>query len=165
MSRWVLDASPLILLGKIDRLGILPALNNEIDVPVQVVEEIRAGSASDRARVWLEASSNKDVSIIREKPDPGILSLGLGSGETAVLSVCASSEAPCTAVLDDKSARNVAKCMGIPCLGTIGILLRAKRAGIVPCMGTDIRELQRIGANLSDALVREALKLAGEPQR
>jgi hypothetical protein len=40
LTRWVVDASPLILLGNSEQLGLLGALADRIAVPRAVVEEV-----------------------------------------------------------------------------------------------------------------------------
>ena len=42
-SRWVVNASPLILLGKIGQIGLLSALAARIAVPQAVAEAVGAG--------------------------------------------------------------------------------------------------------------------------
>jgi predicted nucleic acid-binding protein len=39
--RWVVDASPLILLGKVDQIQILGALASDIAVPGAVIREMK----------------------------------------------------------------------------------------------------------------------------
>ena len=51
---WVVNASPLVVLAKIGQLDLLLAPNRALVIPEAVVEEIRAGDASDPARIALE---------------------------------------------------------------------------------------------------------------
>lgn len=49
MSRvWVVNASPLILLGKIDRVDLLSQLSDELIVPDVVVREVGAKPDGER---------------------------------------------------------------------------------------------------------------------
>ena len=43
----VADASPLILLGRVDRLGLLRAISHEVLVPPQVLREIDVKGKGD----------------------------------------------------------------------------------------------------------------------
>lgn len=54
-ERWIIDASPLILLGKSGQLGWLPQMGR-ILVPESVASEVAAGSPTDPARQWLAAA-------------------------------------------------------------------------------------------------------------
>ncbi len=51
-SRWVVNASPLILLAKVGQIDLLAKLTDELVVPSAVVAEVQEGPASDPARVW-----------------------------------------------------------------------------------------------------------------
>ena len=53
MSAWVLDASPLILLGKLGRLEWLPEPTQNYWIPQAVVTEILAGPEDDLTRRWM----------------------------------------------------------------------------------------------------------------
>ena len=65
-------------------------------------------------------------------------------------------------VLDDRRARELAHRMGLKVIGTVGILVRAKRAGLLTWINPVLNELIEKGFRLSDDLRREALRLAGE---
>lgn len=84
-NRWVVNASPLILLAKVGRIDLLPKLAAELVIPASVADEIRAGPPDDPARNWLVSAAAPRI-----KPDAPIAaeiaSWDLGAGETAVLS-------------------------------------------------------------------------------
>ncbi len=49
-SYWVVNASPIIALAKVDRLDLLLSSARTLVIPDAVVQEIRAGPAGDPAR-------------------------------------------------------------------------------------------------------------------
>lgn len=51
--RWVANASPLILLGKIAQIHLLPNLAQALVIPAGVASEVDAGPDTDPARQWL----------------------------------------------------------------------------------------------------------------
>ena len=53
-ERWVVNASPLILLAKVDHLDLLDQLSESFVVPEAAVAEILAGPPNDPARLFLE---------------------------------------------------------------------------------------------------------------
>jgi predicted nucleic acid-binding protein len=65
-------------------------------------------------------------------------------------------------IVDDRQARTIARQLGIVIHGTVGILLQAKRAQLVPCIAPILEDMRGKGYWLSDALVEAALKLSGE---
>lgn len=65
-------------------------------------------------------------------------------------------------VLDDLAARKFAQTFQLPLLGTLGLLLRAKNAGLIGEIAPLIQGLEAAGANLSPAVIAHALALANE---
>ena len=49
-ERWVLNASPLIVLARVGHEHLFEALADDVVVPRAVAEEIDAGPSDDRAR-------------------------------------------------------------------------------------------------------------------
>lgn len=93
--------------------------------------------------------------------EPRIVAWDLGAGETAVLShSMRRRDAVC--VVDDRAARDSAAVFGLKVAGSVGILLRAKRAGLMAAVRPEIAALLNAGAQLSKQVVHECLKLAGE---
>jgi hypothetical protein len=85
----------------------------------------------------------------------------LGSGEAEVIAL--GLETPgCLVVLDDRLARRVAGLCRLELTGTLGILVRARREGLVPCLGDVIERLRDNGMWLGEGVVAAALRLAGE---
>jgi len=92
---------------------------------------------------------------------PRVEAWNLGAGETAVLSYALASP-PVRAIIDDASARRCARTLSIPMLGTGGVLLLAKRRGLVPSVAEGLERLRTAGLWLSDDLVRLLKMEAGE---
>lgn len=161
MNVWVVNASPLILLGKIDRLSLLTELSDQFLIPDSVSEEILAGPECDPARKWIHSSEGQQH-VIADSPAPQeILAWDLGKGETAVIS-CALARPLHFAILDDLAARTCAQIFGLRVLGTVGILLRAKNQGIVASVKPELQNLVDAGSLLHPSLLAKALQLADE---
>ena len=88
---------------------------------------------------------------------PEILGWSLGAGESEVLSI-ALEQAGWTAVVDDATARSCARSLGIPVIGTLGVVLRAKRQGLVGSAAKIIQELRHVGLYIDDQFVQTVLK-------
>jgi predicted nucleic acid-binding protein len=65
-------------------------------------------------------------------------------------------------IVDDRKARLWARRLGVRVIGTAGILVRAKRGGLVPSVKPLLESLKQAGFHLSSDLVAEVLRLAGE---
>jgi len=157
----VVNASPLIFLGRAKRLELLRLFSGRVLVPEMVWAEIlRRGegdpvvSALTNAAGWIEIVEAPEIS-------PSIQAWGLGPGESAVLALSLQ-EGNATAVLDDLAARRCAAALGVPLRGTLGIVLAAKRQGRIPAARPVLEDLLRSGLYLSRPVLDEALRRVGE---
>lgn len=158
-ERWVVNASPLILLGKLRRLDIIEALASSVAVPESVVREVSAGLRKDetgsRTLAWASARQVADVVL-----PVSIANWDLGSGESQVIAHClARAQVP---VLDDREARACAVAHSLPLIGTLGIVLRAKKRGLISAARPLADQIRAAGSFLDDELVEQALALVGE---
>jgi predicted nucleic acid-binding protein len=87
--------------------------------------------------------------------------LGPGIGESEVLSF-ALGRPGFRAMVDDKAARRCAKTLGIRTLGTGGMLVLAKRRGLIESVSDALATLRTVGLWMSDELVDLFLEEAGE---
>jgi predicted nucleic acid-binding protein len=153
------NASPLIHLARANLLDVLRAAATHVRVPRPVFEEVRAGSTEGTTVRALEAASWLAV----EEPDdvpPAIAPWDLGKGESSVLALCARSGA--LAIIDDRLARRCAATLGLPVLGTVGLVLIARKAGRITRARPVLESLIATGMYLSDDIREQALALVGE---
>lgn len=145
----VLDSTCLIALEKIGRLDLLPGLFSHLHAPPAVADEF------GRSLPWLTVTSVSNqfsVTVLRTQLDRG-------EAEALVL---ASELAAERVVLDHKKARRIAGTLELRVIGTVGIVLRAKQAGMIEACRPVLEELRRVGFHISEALFKEALRLADE---
>ncbi|SBT09851.1 Nucleic-acid-binding-like protein [Candidatus Accumulibacter aalborgensis] len=155
----VINASPLITLFRSGQGGLLPSLFKHIVVPEAVWREVVVQGQGDRAaRELSEQSWPVRADVVSS---PRVAAWDLGAGETAVLSH-ALANPPLRAVIDDMDARRCARTLGIPMLGTGGLLVLAKRRGLLTSVGDGIEKLRNSGLWLSDDIVRILKTQAGE---
>jgi predicted nucleic acid-binding protein len=93
--------------------------------------------------------------------DPLVLAWDAGPGETEVLSY-ARANPDVRAIVDDDYARRCARGLGVRTLGTCGMLVLAKRRGLITAVESSLCALQNAGLWLSPALIRTVLDEAGE---
>ena len=135
-------------------MHIIPKLCDRVLVPRAVHDEIEAGPADDPARMFL-ASPIPQV-VENPTPGPALGQWGLGSGETSVIATSLAYERV-RVVLDDALARRAARAMAVPCIGTLGIVLRAGKHGVVPDVRALLTQLQAAGLYLDQRLVDDVL--------
>ncbi len=85
----------------------------------------------------------------------------LGDGESAVFSF-AKMEPGYRAIVDDLAARRCARTLGVRTLGTGGLLVLAKRRGLIETVRDRINMVIDNGLYLSDSVVQLLLSEAGE---
>lgn len=158
--KWVVNASPLILLANIDRLPFLKESCTEMIVPAAVACEIRAGPERDPAQRWLEGEAQTCICRL-ESIDPVVAAWDLGAGESAVLT-WARRNPGYEAILDDRAARDCATTLGLPVRGTLGVILLAKREGLIPRVQPVFQQLLGVGLRIAPDVLDMALKLARE---
>lgn len=161
MKGWIFNASPLILLGKIRQLHLIETLSPDFRIPGAVVAEIGAGAPDDPTVIWLRQPATTDHIIATPPAPPFLTQWDLGAGETAVLSL-ALADQESAVILDDLAARKFAMTFDLPLLGTLGLLIRAKQAGLIGRIAPQIESLESAGANLSRTVIARSLELAGE---
>lgn len=155
---WVVNASPVIALARISQLRLLEGLAGSLLLPEAVATEILAGPEDDPARAAVLSgwASRRSATQIRDS----VTEWGLGAGESAVLALAL--ELRATAVLDDAVARTAARALGVPLIGTLGVVIRARRRGLVPSASSIIADLRVAGLYLDDEVVRVTLESIGE---
>lgn len=155
-ERWIINASPLIVLAKVGQTQLLMTLADEVIVPDAVAAEINDGPAGDPARQFLPPAGGMPVVQTPIAP-PALLAWDLGRGETAVMAYALANPG-WTAVLDDNAARKCARSFGIPVKGTLAVVILAKQRGLIPSASDVLRQLQEQDFRISEHIVREALQ-------
>jgi predicted nucleic acid-binding protein len=154
------NASPLILLTKAGHLDLLRLGVAEVVVPDAVIVEIGRKGPHDPTVQAIGQAGWLSVVPTPPVPEP-VRSCNLDDGETAVLAV-AHGDPDAEVVLDDLAARRCSARLGIACLGSVGVILVAKRLGSIPAARPAIERLRLSGLYLDDDFVAEILKRLGE---
>jgi predicted nucleic acid-binding protein len=157
----VCDTTVLLYLGRIGQVDLLPALFTSAYVPESVMLELDMGrllrrdTVNPRDFAWATP-----VSVSQDELD-ALPSNRLGVGEQAVIAY-AYAHRSCVVGLDDLQARQLAETLGLTVVGTLGILLRAKQAGLIPAVRSLVDAVIAQGFHLDSGLYRDVLELAGE---
>lgn len=160
VRRWVVNASPIISLTKIDRIHLLTDLCDEFVIPQGVADEINLGGYADSAVSWLQQAGRRFIQAT-PKPDSRIASWDLGLGESQVLS-WAANHGDYEAIIDDLAARKAAKVLQIPVRGTLAVVIVAKQMGYIPSVKQDLENLVEAGLRIGPRILSQAMELAGE---
>ncbi len=146
----VSNSSCPIGLELIGRLDLLRGLYGTVVVPTAVADE-----CGSRLPPWFQVETVQNQGMVRS------LRLELGSGESEAI-VLAAEVGASRLILDDKKARRIARQLGLPITGTLAVLLRAKQQGLLSGVREVLDDLAKAGFRISDALIRDTLRRAGE---
>ena len=115
----IADTSALIALEKINLLDVLSKIYSEIILPEAVISEFGTPA--------INCYSVRKV----ESPLVKLLcdNLNLGKGESEVIAL--SKDTGVRIIIDDLKARKIAETLGLNIAGTIGILLKAEKLGLI----------------------------------
>ena len=161
------DTTPIISLLKINRLGLLSDMFEEIIIPDAVYQELTGNSKyMDQAKTISESSFIKTVEV----PNDDIVKLlqratGLDKGESEAIILADEMKADLL-LMDELQGRNVAKKMGIQITGTIGLLMEAYCVGMMDkkAILTCIEDLKRTKRFIDESLYQELIRIVDEEQ-
>jgi len=148
----VSDSGPLIALERIHQLHLLPALFTRILIPPAVEKEVACLRKLPR---WVL------VQPLTQPPRLGRPGLSLGAGEREAIGLSLEIGAA-RLLVDDKAARRLARSLQLPIIGTLGLLLAAKRRGLLPTLRPCLDALQDASFYLTPHLYARILADAGE---
>ena len=157
----VADTGPLVALAKADSLGLLPLLFSTIFIPPAVERELTAKRSAESRR--LQNAFGKFLQTI-ERPELApavrIVTSNLDVGEAEAIAVAYNRGL--WLLVDDKLGRRAASRLNIQIVGSVSVVLEAKRRGHLPLVLPIFLEMRRMGYWLSDDLIAQAVAQAGE---
>ena len=158
----VSNTTPLIGLASIQRFDLLRRLFGEIHIPQAVYNEaVVAGREEGGAKrevltsEWIKTVNVQDrlaVEVLLDEMD-------LGEAETIILARELGAE---WVLMDERIGRRKLSQLGIRKIGTLGILLKAKRAGLLIAIRPEVEKLQQQSFSISQMVVDAVLREANE---
>ncbi len=153
----------LIALGSLGRLDLLQRrFPDGIVIPNAVWQEVvatgadRPGAVAVSAAKWITVEAVSD----RARVDGFASQLDLGESEALAL---ATEKGAGIVLLDEKDARQMAEHIGLVPLGTVGILIWARRNGLIANLRLELDALRERGKfRVSESLYAAALRAVGE---
>jgi len=160
LAEAICDTTPIQYLYQLGLLDLLREFFGRITLPEAVAAELAEGR---RIGVALPQADNLEWVDVRSVSVPSLLRLArdLGPGESEVLALALERPGSCI-ITDDRLARELARRLRIPLTGTLGLLLRAKKAVLVSSVAPLIDRLDALGFRLDPQTRAGVLELAGE---
>lgn len=160
----VINTGPIIaLVAATGSLGWLASLYRNVWLPHEVDEELSVGGPISPEPALVRAAGD----VIRLLPPlrglPAFLTHELDRGEASVIQTALERDVA-TVAIDEKAGRRVARLHGLKVTGSLGILVRAKKEGLLAGLDQSIRRMRSQGIWLSEDLIRQALAEVGEKE-
>lgn len=164
MKQIICNSSPIIALFSIKQLSLLPELFDAIYVPQAVHTEVTRGNESAEGVAQLghvlqtppfrlyQVENREAVYRLYGKLHLGEIEVVMAAKELSVNEV----------LLDDLPARKLAQTFLLQPLGTLGILILAKKEGKMPVLKPLLDQLIGNNFRVSAALYEQVLRYAGE---
>ena len=161
MNSVVCNAGPLIALSGIGQTGLLRELFGEVLVSEKVRDEVEAGGRTGvGARLFAIAPWIRVIGLT-DLPDP-LLETLLDQGEAETIALALQSSAALV-LMDERRGRKLARDIyKLAVIGTGRLLTEAKKAGLIPAVCPLVDQMRAHGYWLSDKIVAEILRQAGE---
>ena len=159
----IANSSVLIGLSSIGQLELLKQrFPKGVIIPQAVWQEVvvtgtgRSGAVEVSNASWLTRKTVQNPALVVA------LQATLDKGEAEVIALAQELKADLT-LLDEKEARRVTRRLSMPTLGTVGILIWAKRQGLITTLRTELDNLRQKGNfKLSNSLYQTVLQQVRE---
>ncbi|MFP4393566.1 MAG: DUF3368 domain-containing protein [Desulfohalobiaceae bacterium] len=154
----VSNSSPIIHLAKIGKLELLEALYGQVLIPSEVYSECTYTSFYQKEIYYI--SNAPWISIVQIE-NTKLLKLlypeiDAGEAEALVLSLEVNAD---LVILDDMEARIKARTLELTVTGTLGVLLKAQKLGLLNSLEDEIKKLEknsfRMSLDLKNRLLRQ----------
>jgi predicted nucleic acid-binding protein len=159
-DNFILNASPMILLGKADLLKTISPLAKSWVIPKGVIREVEMKRSIEPYVLDLSCKS-KVLKKSSSTTHPLIAAWDLGEGESEVLTLALEIDGACV-VLDDLQARKCAALFDIPLIGSIGLIILAKRKGLIDLAKPKIERLKAAGLHIDNTMLDRIYMRIGE---
>jgi predicted nucleic acid-binding protein len=157
----VTNTGPLIALATVRRVALLGQMYGSVLVPEAVFQEVTAQGPHRPGAAELASAPWAIRSTLLAPPDP-FLAGNLGKGEAEAITLAVQRSARWV-LMDDRRARRIAElAYRLQVKGVAGILVAAKRKGLISKISSLLTGMQAAGYYLSQAVVERALQEAGE---
>jgi predicted nucleic acid-binding protein len=158
------DTSPLSNLALINGLFLLKEIYQTVVIPQTVAEELSNAGGEDQRIInvllldWVEIRQSTNLKLIAELQNDYLLDRGEAEAIALALEFKADE-----LLIDERLGRREAIRLGLSITGVLGVLLIAKRRGLIPAVQPVMDALiAEAGFRVSQQLYKDVLNAAGE---
>jgi predicted nucleic acid-binding protein len=152
-------------MARIGHLSLFQGLYNSLIISSGVLDELKISTDKPCARALSEALNAGWIKILELRspgdPDFSRLQLLIDAGEAESIQLALEQNARLL-IIDDRKGRETAKSRGIRVIGTGGVLVAAKKAGLLGSVSPILDQSASVGYRLSPELCKRIVELAKE---
>lgn len=154
----VSNSSPIMNLAAIGRLDLIKHKFGKVVIPDAVWRELVIDGKGKKGVEDIEKSDWIKVQPVRDKALVKVLAKDIDNGESEAIALAVENNAD-VLLLDDKSARLIAANLGLKLIGIVGILIWAKKEGIIKQLSKELDKLrEEANFRMSEDLIKRALQ-------
>lgn len=150
----------MVALSGIRELRLLPLLFQHVLVPQAVIREVVHEGVGWREAEEFQARLGSvpwlQPAVAEEEGLAVLLRAKLGAGEAEAIAIAAKRDLP--VLLDDLEARKTAKSLKLDVIGTLGVLAKGKRCGMISAVRPLVEGMRAHGIFYADALIERFLR-------
>jgi predicted nucleic acid-binding protein len=151
----------LIGLSLVGGLRWLESLFGVVCITDVVADELLPGSDKPGEAAIAAAITAGSIRIVEDVwTEPAFLTLD--EGEASTLRAAVHQEGPCLVIIDETAGRAVASELGLKVTGVVGVIMAARRRGLIASAKDVFEALVKHDFRLADTLIDAALKSLGE---
>ncbi len=157
----VADSSVITGLLALSRIKLLHFLFGQVLMSHSVFKELSSlknfGYDIEKLnQSWIKITQIENI----EKRNILLKRLDLGEADSIILAIEKNSD---FLLMDERKGRKIAKEIGLQVVGLIGILIQAKKNGLIPNLKSDLQFLSsKLEFRMSNQLIERALREVGE---
>jgi predicted nucleic acid-binding protein len=152
------NTTPFIALASIDRLELLPAIFGKVHVAQSVIQECAEGGrilVPDLTRLdWI-------VPVADDRDNALTILFELDRGEKQTILLARRNNAD-KIIMDERLGRDIAEYLGLSVTGTLGVLAKAKSAGLIDSFQDAAFGMQQQGIYYNSSLISSIARRLGE---
>lgn len=158
----IADTSCLCYLARLGCASVLENLYGEVIIPPAVASELLAGVSAHQEIDSLLNTSWLQVRTLEYPPAADDFPQNIDPEEAQAIRLAKEMRADFL-LIDDMAGRRMARAMGIPIIGILGLLSEARRQNLVgPLRPIFIQLVEELGFRATSHLIESVLKEVGE---
>ena len=157
----VINSSPLIALSGINKLDLLSSLYSKIIIPQNVYQETVLDGEDQLIQNFIENHSQVTILSAKNIVLLEFIEDYLDKGEAEVITIAKELNIDFV-IIDELKGRKIASKHGLNVIGSLGILLIAKKMGLIQTINEYIIQMEKSGIWISTELKSAVLKNANE---